>query len=160
MKKLAHGMYKVQLGLGFLFISIFLVSIVVQVFCRYLGVTVMWTGEVSTNSFIWTVFMGAGAMTYENKHFAFSSLKDKLSYRNRELLNIFNWIIILIFSISILYFGYQIVTKFWNYQWIQLSFIKMGYTYLCIPFLGFSVSVYAFNEISGHIKNVTRGGKK
>ena len=37
---------------GTVCISIFFVTIVIQVFCRYAGITVTWSGDVSTYAFI------------------------------------------------------------------------------------------------------------
>ena len=77
LKVIAKNIQRIQLVLGVACISIFFITIIIQVVCRYTGITVIWTGEVSTYTFIWSVFMGAGVMTYENKHFAFTSFSDK-----------------------------------------------------------------------------------
>ena len=158
MKKIAKFVRNIELGLGVLFITIFFITIVIQVFSRYAGITVMWTGEVSTYSFTWAVFMGAGAMTYENKHFAFTSLLDNLKGRRKEILKIFISLIILIFSSATLYYGIIITGKFWNYRWITLPEIKMGYTWLCVPILGGTSVLYSLDHILGHFKNMKTGG--
>ena len=43
---------------GTVCISIFFVTIVIQVFCRYAGITVTWTGDVSTYAFYMGRFCG------------------------------------------------------------------------------------------------------
>lgn len=159
-QKLSSYVQKIQLALGTLFISIFFLTIVVQVFCRYAGITVMWTGEVSTYSFTWAVFLGAGAMTYENKHFSFDSLVNKLEGKSQALLKILISIIVLIFSMSIFYYGMQITTKFWNYRWITLSEIKMGYTWLCVPILGATSTLYGLTHILEYIQEIKNGGNQ
>jgi len=61
--KIAKTVQSIEIFFGTLFISIFFITIVIQVFSRYLGITVSWTGEVAMYSFTWAVFLGAGAMT-------------------------------------------------------------------------------------------------
>ena len=160
MKNLAKWMKNIQLTIGIFSISIFFIAIVVQVFARYTGFTVMWTGEVSRYSFIWFVFMGAGVMTFENQHFAFYSLIVRLSAKKQIIIKLLISLIILIFSIAILYYGIAITNKFWNYQWINLPKIKMGYTWLCVPLLGAANILYCIGNMHQlakelHIKAAT-----
>ncbi len=154
MDKIAKRVQHIEVFLGTLFITIFFITIVIQVFSRYLGITVTWTGEVATYSFTWAVFLGAGAMTYENKHFAFTSFKDKLSGRKQEVVNIIISLIVMSFTISIFYFGIVITKKFWNYQWIDLPMMKMGYTWLCLPILGATTTFYTINHLIMSIKRL------
>lgn len=154
MDKIAKKIQHVEIVLGVLFISLFFITILIQVASRYMGFTATWTGEVSTYSFTWAVFLGAGAMTYENKHFAFDSLKERLSPRNKEIVNIIISLIVLSFTVSILVFGVIITRKFWNYRWIDLPMIKMGYTWLCLPILGATTSIYTVNRILMTIKRL------
>lgn len=160
MNKLARYVKNIELGIGVLSITVFFITIVIQVFARYSGITVMWTGEVSTYTFTWAVFMGAGVMTFENKHFAFTSITDKLTGRKKEIHKIIISSIILIFSAATLYFGIIITGKFWNYRWITLPEVKMGYTWLCVPVLGGTCVLYCLNHINGYIKNIRAGGEK
>ena len=45
-------------------------------------------------SFIWAVFMGAGAMVYEKRHFAFTSVSDML--KNEKIKSVLAIIIFLL----------------------------------------------------------------
>ncbi len=154
LKQLAKYIQKIQLGLGVICISIFFITIIIQVICRYTRITVVWTGEVSTYSFIWSVFMGAGVMTYENKHFAFTSFIDKLSGKAKEGMRVLISVIMLVFSSAILYYGIIIANKFWNYRWISIPDMKRGYTWLCVPILGGACIIYCLSHIVEHIKNM------
>ena len=132
---------------GTVCISIFFVTIVIQVFCRYTGITVTWTGDVSTYAFIWAVFMGAGAMTHENAHFAFTVLKNRLSGTKKTRLCIVISCAVMLFTAATFYFGIVITRKFWNYRWITLPDIKMGYTLLCLPVFGFTGTLYSIMQV-------------
>jgi len=156
--KLTKVVKNIELGLGVFFITIFFITIVIQVFSRYLGISVMWTGEVSTYSFTWSVFMGAGVMTYENKHFAFNSLIEKLTGNKKESLKIFISFVILVFSAAIFYYGVIITRKFWNYRWITLPKVKMGYTWLCVPIMGVTSILYSLDHILGYVNNIRKRG--
>ena len=160
LKTIAKYIQKFQLALGVACISIFFITILVQVICRYTGVTVIWTGEVSTYSFIWSVFMGAGVMTYENKHFAFTSFSDKLKGKSKEFLRVIIHIIMLLFSSAILYYGVVIAHKFWNYRWLSIPSMKAGYSWLCVPILGGACVIYCLSYIVDHINNMRSGKVK
>ena len=154
MKNLVKWIKNIQLIIGSLSITIFFIAIIVQVFARYTGFTVMWTGEVSRYSFIWFVFMGAGVMSFENRHFAFDSLLLRLPAKKQIIAKLFISLVILIFSVAILYYGIIITNKFWNYQWINLPGIKMGYTWLCVPLLGLANIFYCIGNMYELVKEL------
>ncbi|PKM57261.1 MAG: C4-dicarboxylate ABC transporter permease [Firmicutes bacterium HGW-Firmicutes-3] len=152
--KIAKTVQSIEIFFGTLFISIFFITIIIQVFGRYLGITVSWTGEVAMYSFTWAVFLGAGAMTYEDKHFAFTSLRDRVTGKKREVLNIFLYLIVMSFTLAILYYGVIITMKFWNYRWIDIPSMRMGYTWLCVPILGATTTLYCINHIVAYAKKL------
>ena len=83
MEKLGKGITKVidlwaklLAIVGSITLSIFFFAVIAQMFCRYLGIVALWTEEVSTYAFIFTVFMGAAALVRENRHFAFTAIAD------------------------------------------------------------------------------------
>ena len=78
MKKAIDWLQKIQIAVGGFFLCVFLLTVVYQMFSRYLGIAATWTEDVSMYSFIWAVFMGAGAMVYEKRHFAFTSISDMM----------------------------------------------------------------------------------
>ena len=78
MKKALALIQKVQIAVAACFLLIFLVTIAFQMFSRFAGIAATWTEDVCTYSFIWAVFMGAGAMVYEKRHFAFTSIMDMM----------------------------------------------------------------------------------
>ena len=78
MSKMLGYLQKVQIAAGGVFLSIFLMSVVIQMGCRYAGIAAIWTEDVSMYAFIWAAFMGAGAMVYEKRHFAFTSVSDMM----------------------------------------------------------------------------------
>lgn len=154
MEKIIKSIRDIQLTIGVFCLSIFFISVLIQIFTRYLGMSVLWTEELTNYSFIWAVFMGASVMVSFQEHFAFKGLYDKLGDPNKKkILKIIINAIILIFSIYILILGIQITKTFWNYRWISLPQLSRGYIWLSVPIMGGTMSLYSFYNILKEIKN-------
>ncbi len=158
MKKLVGAMYRTQIAAGGFFLMIFLLTVAYQMLSRYAGIAATWTEDVSMYSFIWAVFMGAGAMVYEKRHFAFTSLADMMkNVRRKTFLSIIISIIMLIFSILMVYYGWKVTKQFWNYTWVNLPKFKRGPTWLCLPICGATSAVYLVTQIAADIKILVKG---
>ena len=158
MKQIIDGLQKIQIAIGGFFLLVFLLTVVYQILCRYMGIAAMWTEDVSMYSFIWAVFMGAGAMVHSNAHFAFSSLSDSIkSEKKKILLQIFINIIVLIFCVCMVYYGYIVARQFWNFRWINIPAMKRGPTWLCIPICGATASIYLIYGIFEKLGKLMKG---
>ena len=158
MKKAIDTLQKIQIALGGLFLLIFLVTVVYQMICRYLGITAMWTEDVSMYSFIWAVFTGAGAMVHSKAHFAFTTLSDSLKDpRKKAMLQIFIKIVMLIFSVLMVKYGIDAAKQFWNFRWTTIPELKRGPTWLCIPLCGLTSSIYLLYSIYEEIQKLKGG---
>ena len=78
MKKAIKGLKNLQVMVAAVFLFIFLMTVVLQMATRFMGIAATWTEDVSMYSFIWAVFMGGAAMVDDKRHFAFTSFYDKL----------------------------------------------------------------------------------
>lgn len=160
MNKVLGYLQKVQIAAGGIFLSIFLCSVVIQMGCRYAGVAAIWTEDVSMYAFIWAAFMGAGAMVYEKRHFAFTSVSDMLkSDRVKRLLSLGIAVVMLVFAVLMFYYGCKITKQFWNYRWVSIPDFKRGPTWLCIPVCGATSTLYLVGQIAEDIKGFIGGGK-
>ncbi|MCR5347883.1 MAG: TRAP transporter small permease subunit [Fretibacterium sp.] len=159
MKKFVDTLQKIQIAAGGLLLCIFLSTVVFQIACRYLGIAAMWTEDVSMYSFIWAVFMGAGAMVHSDAHFAFTSVLDSIqSERKKALLRIIIKLIVLSFCVLMVFYGYKAAKQFWNFRWINIPSMKRGPTWLCIPICGATSSIYLLYGIAEQIKRLRKGG--
>ncbi|MFG6115704.1 TRAP transporter small permease [Halobacillus sp. MO56] len=147
---------RLQLTIGIIFLCIFFTAILIQVITRYVGISVVWTEEVANYSFIWSVFMGAAVMVNRREHFKFDLLLKKLRGKKRNSLFIFNDLILLAFSFGILFYGIQAVQSFWDYNWVSLSDMKMGYVWISVPIMGGTMVIYTINNIISNIRNFDR----
>lgn len=160
MKKAIAMLQRIQIAVGGFFLFVFLVTVVFQMLSRYLGIASTWTEDVSMYSFIWAVFMGAGAMVYEKRHFAFTSISDMM--KNEKIKSILAIVIaglMLYFAILMAYYGYKVTRQFWNYTWVNIPAFKRGPTWLCLPICGVTSAIYLVNEIIEEIGNLAKGGK-
>ena len=160
MKKIIDTMQKIQIAVGGFFLCIFLTTVVIQMACRYLGIVAMWTEDVSMYSFIWAVFMGAGAMVHQGAHFAFTSFSDALkNERAKGILRLLISLIMFVFAVLMCYYGVLVTKQFWNYQWINVPSFKRGPTWLCLPICGATSAVYLLYQIVTEIQGLAKGGK-
>ncbi|MBQ3396727.1 MAG: TRAP transporter small permease subunit [Synergistaceae bacterium] len=161
MKRIIDGLQKIQIAIGGLFLLIFLVTVVYQIVCRYMGVAAMWTEDVSMYSFIWAVFMGAGAMVHSNAHFAFTSLMDSMKSEKKKIcLQIVINIIVLTFCVLMVVYGYKAAIQFWNFRWINIPAMKRGPTWLCIPICGATGAIYLIYGIFDQLGKLMKGDMK
>ena len=151
---------KVLAIIGSITLTIFFFAVLAQMFCRYLGIVALWTEEVSTYAFIFTVFMGAAALVRENRHFAFTAIADVIkSPVIKKLISILISGIILVFAYFMLVYGRQLMQKFWNYKWVSLPTMKRGYTWLCMPISAVSMMVFSAESIVRQVWGLVKGGK-
>lgn len=151
---------KVLAIIGSITLTIFFFAVLAQMFCRYLGIVALWTEEVSTYAFIFTVFMGAAALVRENRHFAFTAIADGIkSPVIKKLISILISGIILVFTYFMLVYGRQLMQKFWNYKWVSLPTMKRGYTWLCMPISAVSMMVFSAESIVRQVWGLVKGGK-
>lgn len=161
MKKAIAMLQKIQIAIGGFFLCIFLLTVVFQMMSRYLGIAATWTEDVSMYSFIWAVFMGAGAMVYEKRHFAFTSISDMMKdERKKSILAIIISLVMLVFAVLMAYYGFLVTKQFWNYTWVNIPKFKRGPTWLCLPLCGITSTIYLINQIIEEIGAIAKGGRK
>ena len=167
MDKLGKGVTKVMelwakllVIVGSVTLTIFFFAVLAQMFCRYLGIVALWTEEVSTYSFIFTVFLGAAALVRENKHFAFTAIADGIKNPMiKKLIAVMISVIILVFAYFMFMYGRQLMQKFWNYKWVSLPSMKRGYTWLCMPISAVSMMAFSVESIIKQVAAMVKGGK-
>ena len=161
MKKTLALIQKAQIAVAAFFLLIFLVTIAFQMFSRFAGIAATWTEDVCTYSFIWAVFMGAGAMVYEKRHFAFTSIMDLMKNQHiKKVLAVVISVIMLIFAVLMVYYGALAAKQFWNYTWVNIPKMKRGPTWLCLPVCGATSALYLIGQIVEEIVDLMKGGNE
>ncbi|MDR1535690.1 MAG: TRAP transporter small permease subunit [Planctomycetota bacterium] len=160
MKKVIAGLVLVQEIVGTILLAIFFVAIVMQIAARYLGVPLLWTEEVANYSFIWAVFMGASVMVYHRAHFSFTFFRDRFKGRGGAVYSALISAVLLFFTLALTWYGSRVAWTFWNYNWITLPWMKMGYTWLCLPIAGTTMSIYNLFHIATEAGRALGDGKE
>jgi TRAP-type C4-dicarboxylate transport system permease small subunit len=153
--KILNTVQKVQIALGGGLLFVFLVTVVYQILTRNAGIAATWTEDVSQYSFVWAVFMGASAMIWEQRHFAFTSFSDSLkSPKAKGALAVVINLVILGFCVLMVYYGLKVTRQFWNYTWINLPHLKRGPVWLCIPIAGCMGALYSACHMAAALKSL------
>ncbi|MCC8191081.1 MAG: TRAP transporter small permease subunit [Planctomycetes bacterium] len=147
MKKLVRAVLLAQETLGTVLLGVFFIAIVLQIAARYLQIPLLWTEEVANYSFIWAVFMGASAMVYHRAHFSFSFFRDRFRGRAGACYSTGISLVLLAFTIAMTIYGIMVVEEFWDYNWITVPQMSMGITWLCLPLMGITMSLYSLKNI-------------
>jgi TRAP-type C4-dicarboxylate transport system permease small subunit len=146
---------RLQLTVGGLCLTIFFITILVQITSRHTGISLIWTEEVATYSFIWAVFMGAAVMVNRREHFNFDYILKKLKGESRIYLRIVNDLILMGFNIALFYYGVMVVESFWNYNWASLPMMKMGYVWISLPIMSLTMFIYSLAHLLRSVRELT-----
>ncbi|GEL77736.1 TRAP transporter small permease [Tenuibacillus multivorans] len=158
MNRFVRLLEKTQIFVGVAFLCVFIVTILIQITTRHLEIAVIWTEEVATHSFIWSVFMGAAVMVNRREHFSFDYLTKKLKGRKQATLNIIIDITLIAFNVLIFNYGIKVVEQFWNYNWVSMPDLKMGYVWIAIPIMAGTMIIYSLSHLVKHVQ-VLRSGE-
>lgn len=145
---------RIQLTIGVTSLCIFFIAILTQIITRHLKIAVIWTEEVANYSFVWAIFMGAAVMVNRREHFSFDFLTTRFKGKKKARLFLFNDTVIMLFSFAIFYYGLQAMMSFWDYNWVSIPFLKMGYVWITIPIMGLTMFIYACNHLRENWKNL------
>lgn len=94
--------------------SIFLIIttslVLMNVFLRYfLNMGIVWSEEVATGCFVWSVFLGAAACYKKKMHVGVDMLLKKFSKPVQDKINLFLYLILLIINSSISFIAIQYI---------------------------------------------------
>jgi TRAP-type C4-dicarboxylate transport system permease small subunit len=107
-------------------------AIFIQVFCRLIGRSFIWTEELARYVMIWGAFIGASSLirTWENVYVDF--LIEKLSPKLKKIMYLFIKLVVFTFMIYITYITLKIVPSIGFYQQSSALQIPMFWAYLGI----------------------------
>ena len=159
MKKLLDRLEYVQIRLAAVFLTIFIVCIILQVATRYVpGFSLLWTEEIANYSFIWAVLMGASVMVRHQEHFSLNLIKDKLKGRAALVNDLFISGLIAVFGLLLFGYGLELTLKFWNWTVNSLPVIKQRYVWMVMPVTGLTMTLYAIGNMTERIQKSDIGG--
>ncbi len=111
--------------------------------------------ELLTYSFTWLAMLSAAMVFGKRGHMAMTFFVEKLNIKTRKAIEVFNEVMIILFSAFVLIYGGVAITNLTSTQITASLGVPMSYIYFVIPLSGVIVFIYG-------ILNIIRilGGKK
>ena len=94
-----------------------------------------WTEEVARYIQVWIILFGSPVCIQKSSHLSIDYLKDSISLGVRKLLQFISYVMISLFSVSIIVFGIQFILKV-GYQNTPATQIPLGFIYMAFPIAG------------------------
>jgi TRAP-type C4-dicarboxylate transport system permease small subunit len=125
-----------------LFLLCFLISVVLQVFCRYaLGTSIPWSEEAGVYLFVWSSFLAAAVIVGMDDHFRISFVVESLSFRGRWIADVTGTLLCLLFVWIMVWKG-----AVWSLRMLwtlsPVMQLPQGALYAIIPLSGLYMGVH------------------
>jgi len=133
-------------------ITLCLASVVVitflQVFFRYvLKYPLTWSQEALMISFVYSILFGAALAVKNDEHLKVD-LFENIPVIVRKILNVVQYLVMLILIISLLYYGYLLVqSNLESGQIVGMLPIKKAYVYMAIPVSALFMLYYQIKKV-------------
>jgi TRAP-type C4-dicarboxylate transport system permease small subunit len=147
----------IEQGLGVLFLLVMFVSVLIQIFFRYvLQSPLTWTEEASRYSFIWIVLLGAAFAVRKKEHVVMEVLVNRFPSRLRRNILFGINVIILIALIYLLPVSWSF---FWFIKGVSAPTLRIswGFLFFSAPLSIALMTIHTFISLIGTIK---MGGRK
>lgn len=119
----------------FLIVSlvVMVLIITIQVIARFVGKSIIWTEELTRYIMLYQIWIGAAYAVKKDAHLRIVFLRDKLSNKKKEMLEIFVIILWAIFTIWLSFKGTMLVNILLNRNQLSPAMqIPMGYAYASV----------------------------
>jgi len=135
-------------AIGAIALSILPLIVFYDVVARYVfNAPTIWATEVSVYLLQMLVFLPMGLLVSEDVHVRSTLLLDRLSSHGRQVLHQFSLLMIMIFAVFVIKFGWQLTVHAWSQSqasatllavplWIPNSLIPIGGVLLLVSALG------------------------
>lgn len=127
-------------------VAVLVVDVLWQVFTRFvLKDPSTWTEELAVFMLIWVSLLGAAVALNRGAHLGIDYFVGKLSPQKRLYTEIFTFLCILIFSLTVMVLGgINLVSSTLKLEQMSPAMgIKVGYVYLAVPISGFFLVLYS-----------------
>jgi TRAP-type transport system small permease protein len=126
-----------------MFLVIFAV-VLLQVFMRYfLGSPLVWSEELARYLFVWISLIGWVFATRSGTHIRIGAFTDNLPASVRKAIGVFNFALVIIFALVLIYYGFAMVLKNLDVPTVTL-FFTYSVVYAAVPF---SLSLIIFYSV-------------
>lgn len=131
MKKLYESICAGETFLIKIFLVFFVALVFIAAATRYLGYPINWSVDIAVCLFAWCTFLGGDVAMRKNKLMNVDFFIRRFSKKKRNMIEIANWVIILIFLAALIGYGAKLsyTTRFrafqgipwFSYTWVTIS---------------------------------------
>ena len=123
-------------------LSVLMIMIMVQVFCRYILLfSFSWNEELARFVFIWLVYLGVSLGAKHNEHIRVSILNNLLTAKSQKVIRYIadtGWFI---FCVYVFFLGIQMLQTMFHYKHLSAALQwNTAYVYMIIPLAFFLTS--------------------
>ena len=127
-------------------ISMFTLSVFLDVITRTLGVPWLWLQQVTTAFFAWGVFVGMAAATRRNDHFYLTEITKRMTGRPRNTIEIVNRLVVLVVAALLVWCGTQnALLDLGSYR--MPSLIPLTVYTAIVPMAGLLIGLFTLEQL-------------
>jgi len=127
-------------------ISMFTLSVFLDVITRTLGVPWLWLQQVTTAFFAWGVFVGMAAATRRNDHFYLTEITKRMTGRPRNTIEIVNRLVVLVVAALLVWCGTQnALLDLGSYR--MPSLIPLTVYTAIVPLAGLLIGLFTLEQL-------------
>ena len=127
-------------------ISMFTLSVFLDVITRTLGAPWLWLQQVTTAFFAWGVFVGMAAATRRNDHFYLTEITKRMTGRPRNTIEIVNRLIVLVVAAILVWCGTQnALLDLGSYR--MPSLIPLTVYTAIVPLAGLLIGLFTLEQL-------------
>jgi TRAP-type C4-dicarboxylate transport system permease small subunit len=141
-------------------VAVLVIDVLWQVFTRFvLKDPSTWSEELAVFMLIWVSLLGAAVALNRGAHLGIDYFVGKLSPRKRLCTEIFVFLCISIFSLTVMVLGgIDLVTSTLKLEQLSPALgIKVGYVYLAVPTSGFFLVLYSVIGLVERLAQLLKG---
>jgi TRAP-type C4-dicarboxylate transport system permease small subunit len=142
-------------------VAVLVVDVLWQVFTRFvLKDPSTWTEELAIFLLIWVSLLGAAVALNRGAHLGIDYFVGKLSPRKRLHTEIFVFLCISAFSLTVMVIGgIDLVSSTFKVEQLSPALgVKVGYVYLAVPISGFFLVLYSVIALIERLVQLFKGG--
>lgn len=139
-----------------LLLALFTATVFLDVLTRSFGNPWPLLSEVTTGAFIWGVFLGGSVAVRRNQHFHLSAIASSMTGRKRLVVEVFNRLVVLGISFSLIYHGYLNFLQGFG-SFLQTSGQPIAVLTAAIPVLGVLTALFTVEQLFNGCRNGFEG---
>lgn len=119
-----------------------------------------WSEEAIRLMYVWICYLGWTIASRRNSHIRITAFINKLPLLGQKVLEIFNNLLVMLFSVLMVIYGNQLTTKVARQTAVTIPFIKFSIVYVIAPICCAVIFIYQIMEIIQLLQNKDRFKKE